>query len=340
MMECFGNRGKYGLIFKKEGRMRSRYCVWVLGFLLIAGAGTTAQMKERSSKRGWLGVSIQDVTERIVKKYKLPSDEGAFVANVSEDSPADSAGVREGDVIVTLGGKSVYDADDLTKLVQRTAPGTKSELVVVRDGARKTLSVTLGRQKNFMGSFAITAPHIPRMRMFVGHGMLGLEVQTLNEQLGAYFGAPNKEGVLIQSVEEESAGAKAGLQAGDVIVRIGKREVTDIDDIRKELSKRDDGDKVEIEVIRKGSRKTVTAEVEENEGPDHMFFRNHGGNMRVFPKIPGEGFEFDFESFPDEMGTELRHDLDEARRATIELKQNLNEGALKKDIRVRPTVTL
>lgn len=291
--------------------MSQRYAWLLLAALILVPAGLVQAGGDEKpkQKKGWLGVSIQSVTERIQKREKVPNDEGAYVSDVVDDSPADSAGLKRGDVIVSFGGKAIYEPDDLSRFVSRTAPGTKSEVVYYRDGAKKTASVVVGseawRERSHM-SFAI--PSIPRIEVFMGGGMLGATVKTLNKQLAEYFGAPNGEGVLVEEVEKDKAGAKAGLLAGDVIIRIGKRTVDNVDDITRELRNAEEGDKLELEVWRKGGRKTLTIEVADaDEFPGDRFER------RMFRMHPGAAA---FEWNEDEDGEhviKLRKELDRVR---------------------------
>lgn len=247
----------------------------VSALVLTSAIGSAQQDRKERSERGWLGVSVQDVTKKAVREYDLKTDDGAYVVRVVEKSPADSVGIKSGDVIVEFSGRRIYDADDLSKTVRRTAPGAKTSVVVMRKADKKTFQVAVGKLPSRSSSFMFRG--VPRIRMFhSGRGLLGLSVISLNEQLAEYFGAPNKEGVLVEEVEKESPAEKAGLKAGDVLLRVGSRTVSDIDDLRKALRKHESGEKVEVEVLRKGSKKTMTVEIEEDSGepwglviPDH-----------------------------------------------------------------------
>ena len=241
--------------------------------------------KEKMSNSGWIGVMIQDVSEKTAKKAKLDSEDGAYINDVVEDSPADSAGLKKGDIIVEFHGKKVLDAEDLMKSVHRISPGTRTSLLVIRNGEKKTMDITIGtakRSKNFhIGGF----PPLPYFHSFGGNHVLGLQLLTLNEQLGEYFSAPNNEGVLVEEVGKESPGDKAGFKAGDVIIRIGKRTVDEAEKIQRELQKYDEGDKVEFEVLRKGVKKLLSAEVEEDQsfGRNLFFHGPHGRLLRTKP---------------------------------------------------------
>lgn len=267
---------------------------------LVLSATTPAGQDNESrskAKRGWLGVSISDVTEEIAKEKNLKSETGAYVSDVVDDSPADSVGVKKGDVVVEFAGKAIEDANDLSKAVSRVDPGTKANLVVLRKGEKKTFQVMIGklprRSRNFGYFFN---DHGPRMRIFHG-GMLGMGLLELNEQLAEYFGAPNNEGVLVEKVEKGSSAEKAGIKAGDILLKIGSRSIDEIDDVRRALDKYEEGDKVDVEVLRKGSRKTMSVEVEEEEGPWGVTTpgMDPGPRIRMFKGPERRNFDFDME---------------------------------------------
>lgn len=300
----------------------------VAAFVLITGLAVGQTDKREKSGKGWLGVSIKDLTRDVVREYNLKIDDGAYVASVVEDSPADSAGIKKGDVVVEFSGRRIYDADDLSKTVRRTSPGTKTTVVVMRKGDKKTLPVTVGTPRR-PESFAIRAP---MMRFFQrGRGILGMTVMTLNEQLAEYFGAPNEEGVLIEEVRKESAAGKAGLKAGDVVVKIGSRTVSDVDDIHKALRKLDAGEKVEIQILRKGSSKTVTVEIEEGMGPLGSVAPGHLLRPRVHiaPRWEGDDdlqYEIDVRPEMEELQKEIQRIGPMIERKSRELKDRIQEN--------------
>lgn len=290
--------------------MRTRIAIVVL--LAFAGISFTAptraaEKKPRvnesistARKGGWLGVSIQDITPKIAKKKDLKSDEGAYVNDVVEKSPADSAGVKEGDVIVEFNGRQIDDADDLLRAVQKANAGSKTTIVVLRNNEKKSLAIAVGklRRRNINKGFTMTPPHAPRMAIFGRSGMWGLRLSELNEQLGEYFGAPNGKGLLVERVEKKSTGEKAGFKAGDVITKANKSSVEDFRDLSDAAEDANEGDKIEVEVIRKGANKVLTVEIEENDIEPSSFnfhFENlpDGEMLREFDMnaIPHGGFE-------------------------------------------------
>lgn len=295
--------------------------------MLPVSAGFTEgppQEKARS-KRGWLGVSIQDVSKSLAEENGLKTEDGAYVSDVQEESPADSAGIRKGDVIIEFGGRKIYDADDLAKSVSRTDPGTRSTVVVLRNGERKSITLAVGKLPR-RSSFAWSMGDGNRFRMFHGgSGMLGMSTISLSEQLAKYFGAPNDEGVLVESVKKGSPAEKAGIMAGDVVLKIGTRTIEDMGDMWKALEKYDEGDKVDVELLRKGAKKSVKVEVEEMEdGPwGAIPMVPPVPNIHVFPRHGETDFEFDVDA-------EVAPQLKRLERKIQNITPKIEEGVKRK----------
>lgn len=223
------------------------------------------------SNHGWLGVMITDVTPRTKEKKKLSVGSGALVTAVTEDSPADKAGIEEGDVIVGFDGKRVEDSDDLTSAVRKAKPRNEVSIEIVRKDEHKTLTAKLGRESvprafsyNFNGLKHLRIPRMPAMPghlgMYSSEDLHGIEVQELTRQLADYFEVPNGHGVLVSSVEDGSDAGKAGVKAGDVITKAGGSEVRDPEDLRDGLSPEKASD-VSLEIVRKGKAQTLTLHV-------------------------------------------------------------------------------
>jgi serine protease Do len=273
--------------------MKSRLIFFVLVSLiaassLFAAGNDTPLVKTKSTKQGWLGVSIQDVTPRLAREKELKVKEGAFVNEVVEESPADSAGVKTGDVIVEFAGKKIELADDLTKEVQATKPGTKVSVTVNRNGEKKTLTAYIGKNKTRM-PLALAAPRTARIIMNRMGKIEGMELMELNKQLGEYFEAPNGRGVLVKEVEKESNAEKAGIKAGDVITKIGDETIRRFDDVHEALEDADEGDKVSVEILRKGKKNTVTLEISERNFGNMWYWDGDNANknfeFRIHPQL-------------------------------------------------------
>jgi hypothetical protein len=157
-------------------------------------------------------------------------------------------------------------------------------------------------------------PGIPDVHVFMGNHVLGLQLLTLNEQLGEYFGAPNNEGVLVEEVEHESSAEKAGFKAGDIIIRIGKKTIDGVEKVQKELRTYDEGETVEFEVVRKGAKKTISIEMEADQGiPQHFFFRKP--HIRIYRSNPFDDAEMHLNI------EELRSNIEKAQ---IELRKSIH----------------
>jgi membrane-associated protease RseP (regulator of RpoE activity) len=255
--------------------MKAQFIIAVLSLPILLGNTACAhddgnpihivKVSQSSSNRGWLGVSIQDMTPSLASSMGIETDEGALVNEVIEDSPAASAGVLDEDVIVEFNGRNIYDADDLMRAVRKTKSGKEVDVVVMRKGDKKSLRVTVGKypRKHKSYSYSFRAPKAPRVHVFGSHHMFGLRLSELNKQLGEYFGAPKGRGVLVEEVEKESAAEKAGFKAGDVVIKAGEEVVKDIEDICDGLAEYNEGDKVDFEILRKGSKETFSLAVED-----------------------------------------------------------------------------
>ena len=231
-----------------------------------------------------LGVSVREVEDEDMKSARLTTPGGAVVEDVVEESGAAKAGMRKGDIVVEFDGERVRSARQLTRLVQETPAGRKVSAVVLRDGQRVTLSVepdsgggifeSLRGLKGWDG-FAYARPAIPpappapvpppAFRMddwfSLGSGRLGITVNDLSPQLAEYFGT--KEGVLVTSVRDGSAGAKAGLKAGDVITSVNGSAVDDPADLRRRLQNVGEGEEFTVAVMRDKKPQTLKGKLDE-----------------------------------------------------------------------------
>lgn len=190
--------------------------------------------------RGWLGVSIQNVTESIQKAFKLPVDYGALVGDVVENSPAEKAGIKSGDVILEIDGKRVRDIDFLRNEVASRAPGTKVELKIYRDGKERTVTVELGELPEEAGQS-------PAERQQSSMEKLGFSVSNLTRELAARYNIdPSKSGVVVTRVVPNSEAYAAGLREGALIKRVNRKPVKDVDDFNRIVAELKSGDLILI----------------------------------------------------------------------------------------------
>jgi serine protease Do len=194
------------------------------------------QLKERGQvTRGWLGVAIQPITPELGKQFSLKQTTGALVSDVMEASPAEQAGIKQGDVIVEFDSKPVKSSTDLPHLVASTPVGKEVAMKVIRGGAELTLKVKVGELKE--EQVAAMASSSPKTK-------LGIDIQELNPAIARKFGLKGEKGIVITEVEPDSPGDAAGLQPGDLILEIQVRRIlekTKPDEPTLLLIKRDGG---------------------------------------------------------------------------------------------------
>jgi serine protease Do len=175
--------------------------------------------------RGYLGVLIQKVTPEIAESLGMEKSQGALVANVSKDGPADKAGVKVGDVIVEFDGKEVKDSGDLPIIVARTQVDKKVRMKVLREKKELSLNVAVGELKD--EEIVASAPE---------KGELGLTVQRLTPQIAESLGLEKADGVVVSAVEPGSAADEAGIRRGDVIVEIDRKSIRNLDEYKKSMA--------------------------------------------------------------------------------------------------------
>jgi serine protease Do len=217
----------------------------------------------------WIGVSVLDVTEERVKDLKLKEERGVEVVTVAPDGPAQKAGLKEHDVILEYNGTRLESVEQFKRMVSETPAGRSVKLSISRDGATQTVYAkievrTSGLRRGQDGnSWAFSMPPMPPMppsppsqpripllypkwngdlgNFLDGLGIwdegprLGIEGEGISGQLGEYFGVPDKNGVLVREVTAGSAAEKAGLKAGDVIIKVNGKQVRAMSDLREAI---------------------------------------------------------------------------------------------------------
>jgi serine protease Do len=224
-----------------------------------------------SPATSFLGVGVTDIDAERTKALKLREEHGVEVTSVDADSPAAKAGVKVSDAVLEYNGQRVEGIEQFLRLVRETPVGRQVKLLISRNGATQTLTATTGSRPagNFVWSgdefkFKMPQVHIPDMPqplIMWQSRTLGVESESLNSQLGEYFGA--KEGVLVRSVIKGSAAEKAGLKAGDVITRIGNQKVTSPKDISNALRSLSSTKAVPVTIVRDRKETSVNVTIEE-----------------------------------------------------------------------------
>ncbi|PPR60282.1 MAG: Periplasmic serine endoprotease DegP, partial [Alphaproteobacteria bacterium MarineAlpha4_Bin2] len=191
--------------------------------------GVIGQLKEfGTTKRGWLGVQIQSVTDEIAESLGLGEAEGALVAGVVEDSPAANAGFKTGDVILSFNNVDVPRSRNLPRIVADTGVGKEVDVVVWREGNERTLRVTLGElEKVDVASFRPTRKSENKSGSTETIKELGLKLAPFDKTLAKQFELDEEsEGVVIVDVERDSSAREKGLQPGTLVVEVNQEKVT------------------------------------------------------------------------------------------------------------------
>ncbi len=225
-----------------------------IGFAMSSAVVTQVidQLQEfGETRRGWLGVRIQDVTPDVAEAMEMEEARGALVTDVPE-GPAEDAGMQAGDVIMTFDGAEVEDTRGLVRRVGNTAVGKAVEVIVFRDGDRETLTVTLGRREEAEGAVPAAAPAEPEGPATTE--MMGLTLSEIDDEIreGLDLNA-SVEGLVVTEVDETSEAFEKGLRAGDVITEAGQNRITSISDFEERIeAAKEAGRKSFLLLIRRG----------------------------------------------------------------------------------------
>ena len=201
--------------------------------------------------RGYLGVAIQDLTQDLAKSFGLKQAKGALVSSVAEDSPAQRAGLKQGDVIVAYQGKPVEDPAALQREVTHTPVNTKATLKIIRDGREQEVTVTIGEQAETV--------KVASADFSTENALAGLEVQSLDLQAARELGLHGKvQGVVVVNVEPDSLADRAGLAQGDVIKEINRQPIKSVRDYEKIVSNLKKDESVLLLINRRGTALFIT----------------------------------------------------------------------------------
>jgi serine protease Do len=238
--------------------------------LSVAAPFATAQTTRGTS---YLGIGVLDVTTERAKALNLKEERGAEVAHVDEEGPAAKAGIKEGDVVLQYNGEAVEGTEQFVRMVRETPVGRQVKLTVWRNGATQTLTVTVGSRKGTViqtPGGPVQLPEIPplpsisvpRFQMSWQDGMLGIEGESLGQQrqLADFFGV--KDGVLVKSVMRNSTAEKAGIKAGDVIVKVDGISVGNTREITGQLRSSRSKKSVAVVVVRDRKENSLTVNLD------------------------------------------------------------------------------
>ena len=212
-------------------------------------------MKEGKIVRGWLGVTIQDITPELSQKFGLKDSKGALVGDISKGSPAEKAGMMRGDVILEFNGKEVRSVGSLRNMVSQSKVGTQVKLKILRGGKEYQLTVAIAE----LPKEAAGSPTEPSPENMQKNAFSGITVMDLTKEIARQLGlGANEKGVVVVKVEQGSGADDVGLKKGDVIQEIDKKKVAGLGDFNSITSSIEPGDTTLLFINRGGRRFYIT----------------------------------------------------------------------------------
>jgi len=179
--------------------------------------------------RSWLGVVIQDLDSETAEALDINTRNGALIADVVKDSPAENAGIQEGDVIVEFNGKSIANTANLKNVVSLSAPESTNRVKVIRNGASKSMKVTLQELPDNPQQFAV------RQNSSVDD--FGLKLSRITDSLKKKYEIEEEEALVVTNIDPNGEAYEKGIREGDLIKRVGTEKVTSVKDFKKLIEK-------------------------------------------------------------------------------------------------------
>ena len=228
-----GNSG--GPLFNMEGQVIGINTAIIaqgqgIGFAIPISMAKTIlpDLKSRGKvTRGWMGVSVQDVSEDIAKSMGLKGQKGALISDVVEGDPAEKAGLRAGDVITEIGGKPVNNTHELLLIIAGLRVGENIKVKVIRDGQEKSFQIIIAErtEKTEMASAKISGE------------AFGMTVQEITPDIAGQLGLPVKKGIIVVDVQQGSLADEVGIQPQDIILQVNKKKVATMKEYKQEIAK-------------------------------------------------------------------------------------------------------
>lgn len=201
--------------------------------------------------RGWIGVSVQDLTADLAKSFGLQLPKGALIADVTKDGPADKAGLKRGDIILRYQGKEITDSSALRNAVANTSPGQEEPVTIWRAKKKEELQLKIGNAEELVKTLVMTLKE-----------RLGAEVRPLTAQEAQKYGMDSPGGVFIKSIDPNGSLGKAGFEVGDAILTVNDQPIPSLETLVAILGEVKSHDKVTILAVDHRTGQMGTAEIE------------------------------------------------------------------------------
>ena len=179
--------------------------------------------------RGWLGVVIQDLDSSLAKQFEVDITEGVLISDIQKESPAEKAGFERGDIIIMYDNNQITDLNQLRNIVAQTSVGKKVEVKVLRGSKEKALTVTIEEQPADLFAGGLSP---------VGND-LGITAQELTKELADSLGYEDENGVVVSSVEPDSAAAQSDIKEGDLIKEVNRKKINNLNEFKQAIKKTD-----------------------------------------------------------------------------------------------------
>ncbi len=275
----------------------------------------------------WLGVQVVSLSDKILKNMDI--EYGVKITRVYKDSPAETAGLENDDIIMDFDGRKVANPEKLIELVRDAEIGAEVEITFLRRGEQKTSKAKIAERHE---NAQINIFKSPRKMQIKGskRTWLGVETTSLNDQLRSYFKVPEDLGVLVKEVVKDSPAEAGGIQAGDVIVGVADRKIRSSRDLSRSIYYYDPDEVVEIKLVRDKKEKSLRVKLAETKGGFNFhFFGDDPEHLDIhdfFIENPEIELESDIQIEIDEKKLEdLEQKIEQQIKVkTIELKEKLN----------------
>ena len=193
--------------------------------------GVIEQLKAKGEvTRGWLGVTIQSLSKEVAEYYGIKDKKGALVADVVKGDPADKAGIRPKDIIVSVNGKPVEDSRDLTRMVADIPVGETATITLLRDGKTETVKVGIAKRDEKKLAAGPTTSQKP------AQSSLGIAVAEITPDMAGRYNLAEREGVIVTDLDRNGKGSQAGLQIGDIIKEVNHQAIRSLADYNKAIA--------------------------------------------------------------------------------------------------------
>jgi len=300
--------------------------VFILVLLLVGATSILKAEKESNhSGKGYLGVAVEKTS--LEDRDEFGVQFGLLVIRVSKGEAAEKAGIKKYDVIQYFNGQKMHRPSDLSEAVRQSNPGAKVKIKLIRDKKELELTATLGELKIKDFDFKWNGKDGKKFFFKSSGAYLGVSLHKLSQDLAEYFDVKANGGALILNVSKNTPAEKAGFKNGDVILKIEGKEVSNPKDVSEILADYEKDDKVAIDILRHGKKKTLNAQLDARP-PFHgiKVLKGMGDIDDIHIKIPESHFEGINEDVDIIISEEIEKKMEEAQEKIEKAQKKLEKN--------------